>query len=106
MADWKNREKSDTEIFAPIKRLFENHAIKRMYEINDLHSGKIASALGMNKGRYALKLANPETFLVFELLRFSYIINIDPKLVIDVIQNEKEVIEKIEKRIDKNANKK
>lgn len=62
-------------------------------------------ALGINNGRYATKLANPETFSTFEVLRFAWIIDIDPALVIEVIQNEKKVMSKIVERVSKNAKK-
>ncbi|WCT14424.1 hypothetical protein [Mucilaginibacter jinjuensis] len=101
MSEWENNKEIDHTLFKHIKFLFENNAVKRMYEIREYNSGKISDALGINKSRYALKLSNPETFSLFEILRFSFIIDIDPNLVINVIQQEKEVLEKILKRVRK-----
>jgi hypothetical protein len=102
MSEWKIRRETDSKVFEHIKFLFENNAVKRMYEIRDYNSGKISDALGINKGRYALKLSNPETFSLFEILRFAFIVDIDPNIVINVIQNESEVLEKIVKRVKHN----
>jgi hypothetical protein len=101
MSNWEIQKKKEITLFQPIKLLFENHAIKRMYQIRDIHSGKISGALGINKGRYAQKLASPETFSVSEILRLSFLIDVDPTLIIDVIQSENDVVEKIVKRVEK-----
>ncbi|MET3982038.1 hypothetical protein ABIB62_004653 [Mucilaginibacter sp. UYP25] len=103
MSDWNNKRNKEFTLFKHIKFLFESDVIKRMYEIREYHSGKISEALGMNKGRYALKLLNPETFSVFEILRFAYLIEVDPNLIINVIQNEKEVQIKMNERLKKDA---
>ncbi|MES2060457.1 MAG: hypothetical protein V4456_00955 [Bacteroidota bacterium] len=105
MSNWKEEYKKDLPLFNSLKLLFENHAITRMYEIKDLYAGKIANALGINKGRYAQKLANPETFVLFEILRLAFIIDIDPNLIINVIQNEKDVMTKIIDRVKKDKSK-
>src|ERR1700733_5107874 len=105
MSDWATEYKKSFTVFEPIKLLFENNAISRMYKLKDLQSGKMSEALGMNKGRYAQKLANPETFSVSEILRFSLVVDVDPILVINVIQKEKEVLENIIERVEKDISK-
>ncbi len=102
MSDWGDKRDIDLTIFEPIKYLFENRAIKRMYKLKDFIPGKVALALGINTGRYAEKLLNPEKFTLFEILRFAYVINVNPSLVIDVIQTEVDVIKKIQDRVKKN----
>lgn len=105
MSEWKKKLKHDISVFKTLKRMFEAGAIEKMYDIKDINPAKVADALGINKGRYAYKLAHPETFSTFELLRLSYIIDIDPIIIISVIQNEKEVFEKLIARINKNLSK-
>ncbi|MGF7229958.1 hypothetical protein [Arachidicoccus sp.] len=106
MGEWKTKFKHQSSAFRTLKKLFEAHAVEKMFDINEIHSSKVSDALGINKGRYATKLANPETFSTFEILRFAWIIDIDPTLVIEVIQNEKNVMSKIVERVNRNTKKK
>ncbi|WEA00733.1 hypothetical protein [Mucilaginibacter sp. SJ] len=99
MSIWGENRDIELTVFEPIKYLFENHAVKRMYQIKELLQGKVASAMGINSGRYAAKLANPEKFTLSEILRFSYIVDVDPSLVINVIQKEAEVLKAIKQRV-------
>ena len=101
MADWKETYIDGSSAFRSIKKLFEAKAIDRMYDIKDLHPTKISKAVGINSGRYSYKLANPETFSTFEILRLAYVLNVDPVLIVEVIQKEKAVLEKILVRVNK-----
>jgi hypothetical protein len=73
-----------------IGALFETNKIKKMYDISELYPTKIIKLLGINSERYCVKLANPEKLTVPEVLRLAYIFNIDPNLIINVIQVETE----------------
>jgi len=99
MSSWESRRTIELTLFTPIKLLFEKNAVSRMYDLRNLHSGKLADMLGMNGGRYADKLAHPEKFTFFEILRLSYLIDIDPNLIINVIQNEEDIIRKVQERV-------
>ncbi|WP_029275661.1 hypothetical protein [Pedobacter borealis] len=63
----------------------------------------ITKLLGINHERYTVKLANPDKFSVSELLKMSYIFNVDPALILEVIQNEMEktITSKIESQKNK-----
>ena len=103
MSDWKESFNQEISAFKALKKMFEAGAVDKLYDIKDIHSGKVADALGINKGRYASKLAHPETFSAFEILRFSYVINIDPNIIINIIQEDKEVLKKIHTRVKRNV---
>jgi hypothetical protein len=105
MSSWESRRTIDLTLFAPIKLLFEKNAVSRMYDLRNLHSGKIADMLGINGGRYAEKLAHPEKFTFFEILRFSYLVDVDPNLIINVIQNEADIIQKVQERVKSDLSK-
>ncbi|PVH25144.1 hypothetical protein [Sphingobacterium corticibacter] len=98
MADWKSSDKSPEKDLSSIGAMFETKKIKKMYDISELYPTKIIKLLGINSERYSVKLADPEKFTVSEVLRLSYILNIDPNLIINVIQAETE--KKIQERVN------
>jgi hypothetical protein len=100
MANWNNNNSSPEKDLASIGAMFETKRIKKMYDISELYPTKIVKLLGINSERYSVKLANPEKFMISELLRLAYLLNIDPNLIIDVIQAEveKKIISKIDER--------
>jgi len=97
MANWKNDNNSPEKDLSSIGAMFETNKIKKMYDISELYPTKIIKLLGINSERYSVKLADPEKFTVSEILRLAYILNIDPNLIINVIQSEteKKIISKI-----------
>ena len=98
MADWKQNKNGHEKDLTSIGALFETGKVKKMYDIAELYPTKIIKLLGINSERYAVKLASPEKFTVAELLKLSYIFDIDPKLIIDVVQieTEKKITAKVE----------
>lgn len=100
MANWKNNNNSPEKDLSSVGAMFETHKIKKMYDISELYPTKIIKLLGINSERYSVKLADPEKFTVSEVLRLAYILNIDPNLIIDVIQTETE--KKIVNRLNMN----
>lgn len=101
MANWKNNNNNPEKDLSSIGAMFETNKIKKMYDISELYPTKIIKLLGINSERYSVKLADPEKFTVSELLRLAYILNIDPNLIIDVIQRESE--ERILSKISTNT---
>jgi hypothetical protein len=97
MANWKSNNNSPEKDLSSIGAMFETNKIKKMYDISELYPTKIVKLLGINSERYSVKLADPEKFTVSEVLRLACILNIDPNLIIDVIQfeTEKKMISKI-----------
>jgi len=97
MANWKSNNNSPEKDLSSIGAMFETNKIKKMYDISELYPTKIIKLLGINSERYSVKLADPEKFTVSEILRLAYILNIDPNLIINVIQaeTEKKIISKI-----------
>ncbi len=97
MAIWNNINNSPEKDLASVGAMFETNKIKKMYDISELYPTKIIKLLGINSERYSVKLANPEKFTVSEILRLAYLFNIDPTLIIDVIQYEveKKLLDKI-----------
>ncbi|MFI5452176.1 hypothetical protein ACHMWN_08475 [Pedobacter sp. UC225_61] len=90
MATWKHRNGDPDKNLSFIGTLFETGKVKRMYDIAELYPTKIVKSLGINGERYAVKLASPEKFTVAEILKLAYILNVEPNLIINVIQQETE----------------
>lgn len=90
MANWKLTNHNPEKDLSSIGALFETNKIRKMYDISELYPTKIIKLLGINSERYSVKLADPEKFMVSEILRLAYIFNIDPNLIINVIQVETE----------------
>ena len=71
-----------------IKSLIESGGVKKMRDLKDSSSTKIASYAGINQGRYSSKLINPGEFTVSEIHRISYVLGIDPKILMEIITRE------------------
>jgi len=97
MANWKLINNDPEKDLSSIGALFETNKIKKMYDISELYPTKIIKLLGINSERYSVKLAEPEKFTVSEILRMGFIFNIDPNLILNVIQveTEKKIINKV-----------
>jgi hypothetical protein len=97
MANWKLINNDPEKDLSSIGALFEISKIKKMYDIAELYPTKIIKLLGINSERYSVKLADPEKFTVSEILRMAYIFNIDPNLILNVIQaeTEKKIINRV-----------
>jgi hypothetical protein len=83
----QNKEEIEVELRS-VKSIFETGEIKKMYEIAKLYPTKIIHALGLNHGRYIGKLAKPERFTISEIIRFSRLIGVDHKKVLEIILKE------------------
>lgn len=107
MANWKTNNKNVEKDLSSIGALFETNRIKKMYDISELYPTKVIKLLGINSERYSVKLADPEKFTVSEILRLAFIFNIDPNLILNVIQteSEKKIVSKVEHQRIKFANK-
>ncbi|WP_158799431.1 hypothetical protein [Pedobacter sp. L105] len=105
MANWKHINTDPEKDLLSIGALFETGKIKKMYDIAELYPTKIIKLLGINSERYSVKLANPEKFMVSEILRMAYILNVDPNLIFNVIQaeTEKTIINKVAQHKNKHA---
>jgi hypothetical protein len=88
MAENEDRGKEIELELRSIKSMFETGEIKKMYEISKLYPTKIIRALGLNHGRYVDKLAKPEKFSIDEIIRFSRLIGVDHRKVIEIILTE------------------
>ncbi|MCX2454177.1 hypothetical protein OQX61_23100 [Pedobacter sp. PLR] len=71
-----------------IKALIENGEIKKMRDLENSSSTKIAKFAGINQGRYASKLFNPSDFSASEICRISYVLDLDPSLMSSIIITE------------------
>jgi|GEM_PF-1262469 len=91
-----------------IKSLIENGTIKRMRDLKDSSSTKIARYTGINQGRYSSKLFNPGEFSESEIVRISMVLNVEPSLISGIIFNEikKEERERIAGNLEKEKAKK
>lgn len=80
--------------FRSVNSLFEANGVKRMWDLARHQPTKITKALGINEGRYIVKLGKPDKFTINEIVRFSILIGADCDKVIKVIL--KEVVPVIE----------
>jgi hypothetical protein len=71
--------------FEAIKAMFETGKIKKLTQLEKLSTTKLSKLLSINYGRYIEKLHNPELFALRELVNFAEIIDVDFKLLADVV---------------------
>jgi len=71
-----------------IGSMFETGRIKKMYTLAELYPTKIAKSLGINYGRYMVKLSHPDKFTLGEIVRLANLLNIDPDIITKVIYSE------------------
>ena len=68
--------------------MFEQGNVRQMRDLEKLFPTSVSRDLNMNHGRYIDRLHNPEKFSYQQIFKFSAIINVDPKLISDVIISE------------------
>ncbi len=83
-----NLTEKDIIAFAAIKALFETGKIKEMRQIAELSPTKMSKHLKINYGRYIEKLSKPELFVIRELMKMSKILDVDFKLLSNIVINE------------------
>lgn len=71
-----------------IGSMFETGRIKKMYVLSELFPTKIAKSLGLNYGRYMVKLSHPDKFTMGEIIKLAELFNIEPDLITKVIYSE------------------
>ncbi|MGY5849187.1 hypothetical protein [Salegentibacter sp. F14] len=71
-----------------IGSMFETGKIKKMYTLSELYPTKIAKSLGINYGRYMVKLSHPEKFTMGEIVKLANLLNVDPDTITKVIYSE------------------
>lgn len=71
-----------------IGSMFETGRIKKMYTLSELYPTKIAKSLGINYGRYMVKLSHPDRFTLGEIVRLAKLLNIEPEMITKVIYSE------------------
>lgn len=71
-----------------IGSMFETGRIKKMYTLSELYPTKIAKSLGINYGRYMVKLSHPDKFTLGEIVKLANLLNIEPELITKVIYSE------------------
>lgn len=71
-----------------IGSMFETGRIKKMYTLSELYPTKIAKSLGINYGRYMVKLSHPDRFTLGEIVRLANLLNIEPEMITKVIYSE------------------
>ena len=71
-----------------IGSMFETGRIKKMYTLSELYPTKIAKSLGINYGRYMVKLSHPDRFTLGEIVRLANLLHIEPEMITKVIYSE------------------
>tara|TARA_R110002020_G_scaffold293535_5_gene509209 strand:- start:141188 stop:141451 length:264 start_codon:yes stop_codon:yes gene_type:complete len=71
-----------------IGSMFETGKIRKMYTLSELYPTKIAKSLGINYGRYMVKLSQPEKFTMGEIVKLAELLNVDPEMITKVIYSE------------------
>ena len=74
--------------YIALKALFEGGSVKKMRDIEELFPTNIAKDLGMNHSRYITKLYKPELFSFGQIIKLANLVNIEPRLISDVILSE------------------
>lgn len=101
MANWKENVdlKNLDPDFLSIRSIFISGSMTNMYQLVNHSPTKISRLLGLNYDAYHTKLANPEKFTVLHINVLSYVLQLDPIIIHNVIQSEIEtkVLEKIKK---------
>lgn len=91
MATWKNKFETDIKLdgaFVALKSLFTDGTIKKMSSLLDFSPTKLAGLLRMNYKSFLIKIHQPWKFSTEHILILSYVIDIDPTYIFDVIQSE------------------
>jgi hypothetical protein len=80
--------KSVNKTYLSIKSMFEQGNVRQMRDLEQLFPTSLSKDLNMNHGRYIERLHNPEKFSFNQIFKFASLINVDPKIVSDVIISE------------------
>lgn len=73
---------------ASIKKLMEKGKVKKMSQLEELSPTFISKTIGLNYGRYIIKLHQPELFSLFELKKLASLINVDLRILLEIIVKE------------------
>ena len=71
--------------YLSIKSMFEAGNVRQMKDIEELFPTSLSKDLNMNHGRYIERLHKPEKFSYQQIFKLAALINVDPKIVSDVI---------------------
>ncbi|MEE1962761.1 hypothetical protein V1387_08705 [Allomuricauda taeanensis] len=71
-----------------IGSMFETGKIRKMYTLAELYPTRIAKSLGINYGRYMVKLNHPDKFTMGEIVRLAELLDIEPDMITKVIYAE------------------
>ncbi|WP_312339811.1 hypothetical protein [Sphingobacterium sp.] len=91
MATWRYKFETDVKLdgaFIALKSLFTDGTIKNMSSLLDYSPTKIAGLLRMNYKSFLIKIHQPWKFSTEHILLLSFIIDIDPTYIFNVIQSE------------------
>ena len=77
--------KSANKTYISIKSMFEQGNVNQMKDLEQLFPTSLSKALNMNHGRYIDRLHNPEKFSYEQIFKLATLINVDPKIISDVI---------------------
>lgn len=80
--------KAVKKTYLSIKSMFETGNVLQMKDIEELFPTSLSKDLNMNHGRYIDRLHNPDKFSYKQIFRLSALINVDPKIISDVIVSE------------------
>lgn len=106
MAIWENKFKTDIKIdpvFAALKSLLSDGSITKMTSFVDYSPTKLMTVLKMNHQTFIDKCKEPWKFSTEHILILSYIIDIDPVIIFEIIQ--KESLEHLNERANQYINK-
>ena len=91
MATWKTKLESNVKLdgaFIALKSLFTDGTIKEMSSLLDYSPTKIAGLLRMNYKSFLIKIHQPWKFSTEHILLLSFVIDIDPTYIFNVIQSQ------------------
>lgn len=82
-----------------IKSIIESGNLRTMKDLEPLFSKAMADEMGVNHGRFGIKLQNPIKFSVYDIYRFALYVGTDPtKLCMQIsleIAKDKELLKKL-----------
>lgn len=91
MATWKIKFEANVKLdgaFIALKSLFTDGTIKEMSSLLDYSPTKIAGLLRMNYKSFLIKIHQPWKFSTEHILLLSFVIDIDPTYIFNVIQSQ------------------
>ncbi|ERJ57346.1 hypothetical protein [Sphingobacterium paucimobilis] len=91
MAIWENKFTTEIKldpVFAALKSLISDGTITEMISLREYSPTKLMAVLKMNHQTFIEKCEEPWKFSTEHILLLSYIIDIDPILLFEIIQKE------------------